>query len=199
MGDRVAVLKAGRLMQADSPQALYDRPDNLFVAGFIGSPSMNIAEATLVKADGRIHLELDQGETKLFVPEAALDRYPRAADYDGRKIAIGVRPEHFSPPDEVEPEQVWKGRRVALVEMLGAEMLVHFHTESPPIVSEDMKAAIDDDEAFEELQRKAASGGQEFTARFEPGNPPKVDSLIDVGVRTEQFHFFDPESGAALR
>jgi multiple sugar transport system ATP-binding protein len=199
MGDRVAVLKAGRLMQADSPQVLYDRPDNLFVAGFIGSPSMNIAEATLRKAEGRIHLELDRGETKLFVPDEALDRYPRAADYDGRKIAIGVRPEHFSPPEEVHPEQVWKGRRVGLVEMLGAEMLVHFHTDSPPIVSEDMRAAIDDAEAFEELQRQAESGGQEFTARFAPGAPPKIDSLIDVGVRTEHFHFFDPESGITLR
>jgi multiple sugar transport system ATP-binding protein len=199
MGDRVAVLKAGRLMQAYSPQVLYDRPDNLFVAGFIGSPSMNIAEAKLRKEDGRIFVELDRGETKLFIPEAALDKYPKAADYDGRTVAVGIRPEHFSPPSEVEPEQVWKGRRVSLVEMLGAEMLVHFHTDSPPIVSEDMKAAIDDEEAFEELQRKAKAGVQEFTARFEPGNPPRVDDRIEIGVRTENLHFFDPESGITLR
>jgi multiple sugar transport system ATP-binding protein len=199
MGDRVAVLKAGRLQQADSPQVLYDRPDNLFVAGFIGSPSMNIAEAFVRKEDGRIFLEMDRGETKLFVPDAALDKYPQAADYDGRKIAVGIRPEHFSPPGEVAPEQVWKGRRVSLVEMLGAEMLVHFHTDSPPIISEDMKAAVDDEEAYEELQRQAATGGQEFTARFEPGSPPKVDDQIEVGVRTENLHFFDPESGHALR
>jgi len=199
MGDRVAVLKAGRLMQADAPQVLYDRPDNLFVAGFIGSPSMNISEAKLRKEDGRIFVELDKGETKLFVPEVALNKYPKLADYDGRMVAVGIRPEHFSPPGEVEPEQVWKGRRVSLVEMLGAEMLVHFHTESPPIVSEDMRAAIDDAEAFEELERKAKAGGQEFTARFEPGSPPRVDDRIEVGVRTEDLHFFDPESGAALR
>jgi len=152
------VLKAGRLMQADSPQVLYDRPDNLFVAGFIGSPSMNISEATLRKADGRIHLELDKGETKLFVPEVALNKYPQIADYDGRKVAVGIRPEHFSPPAEVEPEQVWKNRRVSLVEMLGAEMLVHFHTDSPPVISEDMRAAIDDDEAFEEWSVPASNG-----------------------------------------
>ena len=160
---------------------------------------MNIAEATLRKADGRITIELDRGETSLVVPEAALGRYPRAADYDGRTVAVGIRPEHFAQPETVDASQVWKGRRVSLVEMLGAEMLVHFHTDSPPIVSEDMKAAIDDDEAFEELQRKAASGGQEFTARFDPGNPPKVDAQIDVGVRTDELHFFDPESGVALR
>ena len=199
MGDRVAVLKAGRLMQVDSPQQLYDRPDNLFVAGFIGSPSMNIAEATLRKEDGGVIVELDRGQSRLSVPVEALDRYPKAAEYDGRKIAIGIRPEHFAPPEDVGPGQVWKGRKVSLVEMLGAEMLVHFHTESPPIVSEDMRAAIDDDEAFEELERQAKAGGQEFVARFEPGSPPKTDDAIEVGVKTEHLHFFDPESGKTLR
>src|SRR5690606_14819563 len=142
---------------------------------------------TLRRSDGRMLLELDAGASQLFVPEAALDRYPGVAGYDGRKVAIGIRPEHFSPATEASPDQIWKDRRVTLVELLGAEMLVHFHTDSPPIVSEDMKAAIDDDEAFEELQRQA-SGGQEFTARFAPGVPPKIDSTIDVGVRTEQLH-----------
>jgi multiple sugar transport system ATP-binding protein len=199
MGDRVAVLKRGRLMQADSPQVLYDRPDNLFVAGFIGSPSMNIAEATLRKEDGKVFIELDRGETRLAVPDAALDRYPGAAQRDGGTVAIGIRPEHFAPPSEVGPDQVWAGRRVKLVEMLGAEMLVHFQTDSPPIVSEDMREAIDDEEAFEELQRQAASGGQEFVARFQPGSPPKTDSQIEVGVKTEHLHFFDAESGVTLR
>jgi multiple sugar transport system ATP-binding protein len=199
MGDRVAVLKAGWLQQVDSPQVLYDRPDNLFVAGFIGSPSMNISEAVIRKEDGRVFIELDRGQAKLAVPTEALDRYPKAAERDGSKVAIGIRPEHFAPPSEVGPDQVWRGRRVALVEMLGAEMLVHFHTDSPPIISEDMKAAIDDDEAFEELQRQAATGGQEFVARFEPGAAPKTDSEIEVGVKTENLHFFDAESGQALR
>jgi multiple sugar transport system ATP-binding protein len=199
MGDRVAVLKRGVLMQADAPQTLYDRPDNLFVAGFIGSPSMNIAEATLRRDDGTLWVELDRGETKLRVPDAALDKYPRAADREGGKVAIGMRPEHFSPVDEVAPDQVWKGRKVSLVEMLGAEMLVHFDTNSPPIVTDDMKEAIDDEEAFEELKRRAAEGGQTFTARFEPGNPPKMGELKDVGFQTEYLHFFDVETGEALR
>jgi multiple sugar transport system ATP-binding protein len=199
MGDRVAVLKAGWLQQVDSPQTLYDRPDNLFVAGFIGSPSMNVAEATLRKADGRLFVELDRGEVRLEVATEAIDRYPKVAERDGGRIAVGMRPEHFAPPQDVAPDQVWKGRKVQLVEMLGSEMLVHFHTASPPIISEDMRAAIDDDEAFEELERQAKSGGQELVARFEPGSPPKLGSLVDVGVRTENLHFFDPESGLALR
>jgi multiple sugar transport system ATP-binding protein len=199
MGDRVAVLMRGRLMQADSPQVLYDRPDNLFVAGFIGSPSMNIAEATIRKQDGGVFVEFDRGETLLAIPDAALERYPQVAQRDGGKVAVGIRPEHFADPSEVAPGQVWKGRRVGLVEMLGAEMLVHFHTTSSPVVSEDMREAIDDAEAFEELQRKAAEGGQEFVARREPGAPPKIDELIDIGVKTENLHFFDFDSGLALR
>jgi multiple sugar transport system ATP-binding protein len=199
MGDRVAVLKRGVLMQADAPQTLYDRPDNLFVAGFIGSPSMNIAEGTLRREDGALWLELDRGESKLRVDERALDKYPRAADRDGGRVAVGMRPEHFVPVDKVAPDQVWKGRKVSLVEMLGAEMLVHFETTSPPIVTDDMKEAIDDEEAFEEIKRKAAEGGQTFTARFEPGSPPKTGELQDVGFETEALHFFDIETGEALR
>jgi multiple sugar transport system ATP-binding protein len=198
MGDRVAVLKRGVLMQADAPQALYDSPDNLFVAGFIGSPSMNLAAATLRKRDGEVFVELDGGSTTLKVDSRALDKYPLAAERDGGTVAVGMRPEHYAPPEEVGPDQVWKGREVTLTEMLGAEMLVHFKTASPPIVSDDMREAIDDEEAFEELKREAASG-QTFTARFEPGNPPKPGTQIDIGFRTEYLHFFDPESGKALR
>jgi multiple sugar transport system ATP-binding protein len=112
MGDRVAVLKAGWLQQVDSPQQLYDRPDNLFVAGFIGSPSMNVAEATLRKAEGRVFVELDKGQVRLEVATEAIDRYPKVAERDGGKIAVGMRPEHFAPPQDVPPDQVWKGRKV---------------------------------------------------------------------------------------
>jgi multiple sugar transport system ATP-binding protein len=199
MGDRVAVLRAGRLQQVDSPQTLYDRPDNLFVAGFIGSPSMNIASGKLVKQDGKVYVEFDRGETLLEVPDAALDRYPKAADLDGADVAIGIRPEHFAPPNEVGEGMVWKNREVEIVEMLGSEMLVHFKTDSPPIVTEDMRAAIDDDDAFDELKRQAEAGGQTFTARFEPDNPPKPGARVDVGVKTEEMHFFDAENGLALR
>jgi multiple sugar transport system ATP-binding protein len=199
MGDRVAVLKRGVLMQADSPQTLYDRPDNLFVAGFIGSPSMNIAEATLVRENGQVFVELGRTRNRLRVDDRALQRYPRVAEREGGRVAIGLRPEHFAPAGDVPADQVWSGRQVTLVEVLGAEMLVHIGTSAPPIISDDMREAIDDDEAFEQLKRQAAEGGQVFTARFEPGNPPSIGDKIDVGFRTEYLHFFDPESGAALR
>jgi multiple sugar transport system ATP-binding protein len=199
MGDRVAVLKAGELQQCDAPQTLYDRPDTIFVAGFIGSPSMNLAEAQLAEEGGSYFVELEKGTTRLRVQEAAIEEYPGLRDRVGQRIAVGMRPEHFTAPDEVPADQVWKGREIALVEMLGAEMLVHFKTGAPPIVSEDMRAAIDDEEAFEELQKQAAAGGQEFVARFEPGSPPKVGDRRDYGFETEYLHFFDPDSGQALR
>ena len=199
MGDRVAVLKRGRLMQVDAPQTLYDRPDNLFVAGFMGSPSMNLALGTIHRRDGEVFVELDQGATRLRVPEAALDRYPKVAERDGGSVAVGMRPEHFAPPDEVAQDQVWRDREVTLVELLGAEMLVHFQTSSPAIVTDDMREAMDDDEAFEGLKRQADTGGQSFTARFEPTHRATAGDRADIGLRTERLHFFDPDGGQALR
>jgi multiple sugar transport system ATP-binding protein len=202
MGDRVAVLKRGVLMQADAPQALYDNPDNLFVGGFMGSPAMNFAEGDFIKENGQYEVRLGTGQsqTVLDVQDGAIDRYPRVRDYEGKRVAVGMRPEHFFRADSSTPEgMVWRGRRVTLVEQLGAEILVHFGTSAPPIITEDMREAIDDAEAFAELERQARTGGQVFTARFEPGSPPKIDELIDVGFRTEYLHFFDLDSGAALR
>ena len=202
MGDRVAVLKRGVLQQVDSPQHLYDNPDNLFVGGFIGSPAMNFAEGDFVKENGQYKVVIGTGDTKttLDVEDGAIDRYPRVTEYEGRKLAIGMRPEHFFQPDGSTPDGlIWRQRRVTLVEMLGAEMLVHFGTSAPPIVSDDMREAVDDAEAFAELERRAREGGQVFTARFEPGSPPKVNDKIDVGFRTGYLHFFDIEKGHALR
>jgi multiple sugar transport system ATP-binding protein len=202
MGDRVAVLKRGELQQADSPQHLYDNPDNLFVGGFIGSPAMNLAEGDFVKENGQYKVKVgtSDSQTALDVDDGALDRYPRVREYEGKRVAVGMRPEHFFLPDSSTPAGlIWRGRRVTLVEMLGAEMLVHFGTSAPPIVSEDMREAVDDAEAFAELERRAREGGQIFTARFDPGAPPSINSTIDVAFRTEYLHFFDLESGVALR
>jgi len=200
MGDRVAVLKRGVLQQTDPPQTLYSRPDNLFVAGFIGSPSMNIAEASVVREDGVLEVELGRSGTRLRVAEGAVEQYPGVVERVGGRVAVGIRPEHLVPASQVGAGQVWAGRKVTLVELLGSEMLVHFGTSAPPIVSEDMREAIDDAEAFEELERAAAEGGQEFVAKFEPeDNPPHIGTTVDVGVQTDQLHFFDIETGQALR
>ncbi len=198
MGDRVAVLKRGVLQQVDSPQHLYDFPDNLFVAGFIGSPSMNIAEGTIINEDG--WWVLLGSTTKLRIGQGALDRYPGVMGKAGAKVAVGMRPEHFYFPKADTPKDViWPGRNVTLVELLGSEVLVHIGTSAPPIISEDMRAAVDDDEAFERLKEQAREGGQVFTARFEPGHAPKLGELTDVAFNSDHFHFFDLDTGAALR
>jgi multiple sugar transport system ATP-binding protein len=199
MGDRVAVLNRGLLMQVDTPQHLYDNPDNLFVAGFIGSPAMNLAEGAIVKENGTLVVKLGSA-TSLRIGEGSLKRYPKVGEYVGKTVGVGMRPEHFFRPEGTEaPEDVWKGRRVTLVEQLGSEMVVHFGTSAAPVVTEQMRDAVDDPEAFADLERRAREGGQVFTARFQPGDPPAFDDLIDVAFRPDYFHFFDMETGAALR
>ena len=198
MGDRVAVLKKGVLMQVDAPQRLYERPDNLFVAGFIGSPAMNLGLARVGGSASELTIDLGDGQT-MRVAQGALDEYPGVAQRIGSDVAVGMRPEHFLRADEAGEGATWTGRRVALVEMLGAEMLVHFDTSVHPVLSEDMKEAVDDPDAYAELERAAREGGQRFVARFEPGSPPKIGDEMTVGFRTDRLHFFDPSTGEALR
>jgi multiple sugar transport system ATP-binding protein len=196
MGDRVAVLKRGELMQVDAPQTLYDRPDNLFVAGFIGSPAMNLAQARL-EADGSV-LNAVLGDFRLVVPSQAIDAYPRVRDLDGKDVAIGMRPEHFFRPDSSVPENRRFSAEIRLVEALGSETLVHFKTATRPIISDDMREAVDDADAFAELEKGAKEGGQSFTARLDPGAPPKLGSTIELAFNTDRLHFFDLDTGAAL-
>jgi multiple sugar transport system ATP-binding protein len=199
MGDRVAVLKRGVLQQADSPQHLYDHPDNLFVGGFIGSPSMNIAEGTIERDDGKLYVKMET-MSRLRIDEHALDRYPKVPEYAWRRVAVGMRPEHFYRPDAAVPDdQKMPRREVMLVEALGSEILVHFATSAPPVITEDMREAIDDADAFADLERHAREGGQQFVARLDPGRPPKLGEQVDMAFRTEFLHFFDLDSGRALR
>ncbi|HEX6232639.1 MAG TPA: sn-glycerol-3-phosphate ABC transporter ATP-binding protein UgpC [Jiangellaceae bacterium] len=199
MGDRVAVLKLGELQQVDSPQALYDNPDNLFVAGFIGSPAMNLAEGTVDDVDGEIRVKLGT-LSSLKVNDKALERYPGLRSRVGGKVAVGMRPEHFFRADGSTPQdQMMPERNVTMVELLGSEVLVHFGTSASPIITEDMRQAVDDPEAFAEMEREAREGGQQFVSKMEPQDAPKVGDRVDVGFRADQMHFFDIETGLALR
>jgi multiple sugar transport system ATP-binding protein len=196
MGDRVAVMKRGVLQQADAPQTLYSKPDNLFVAGFIGSPAMNIAEAALTRDNG--HMTVDVGGHHIAVSDEAHARYPRLKNYSGDKVIIGMRPEHFVRGADC-PEDQRMEVEAGLVEALGADVLVHFETKAKPVVTEDMREAVDDADAFAELERAAARGGQMFTARLEPRDMPKQGERIQLGFRSAEMHFFDLDDGLALR
>jgi multiple sugar transport system ATP-binding protein len=192
MGDRVAVLNRGELQQVDLPQRLYDRPQNLFVAGFVGSPAMNLAEAS-VERDGD-NPKIVVGSATLSIPDAALDQYGRVLEYTGKKVAVGLRPEHFFRPDSSVPDEARMRVEVQLVEALGSEVLVHFEVDAPPVLAEATHEVLAE---FEPAATRA--GSQQFTARFEPGDPPKAGETIDVAFRSEYFHFFDLETGEALR
>ena len=198
MGDRVAVLKRGVLMQVDAPQTLYDRPNNLFVAGFIGSPAMNIAAGKLDRSGDDLTCTI--GDVTLTVAPEALEHYPRIAEHVGKKVAVGLRPEHFYRPTGDSPRgEIFPGREVALVELLGSEMLVHIKTEGEGVISDEMRAAVDDEDAFAALEAQAKSGTLEFVTRFDPNNPPKVGRREDIAFHTRELHFFDYETGQALR
>ncbi len=199
MGDRVAVLKAGELQQVASPQELYERPDNLFVAGFIGSPSMNLGRGRVEKDESGFMVTLDEN-AKLRLADGALDQYPGVRNYAGKDVVVGMRPEHFSRASDSTPaDQKLVQQPAALVELLGSEVLLHFTTGAGAIISEDTRAAMDDAEAFAELEHAAATGTQQFVARLEPHEAPKTGTKVDLVFKTEHMHFFDIETGAALR
>ena len=196
MGDRVAVLKRGELQQVDTPQCLYHNPDNLFVAGFIGSPAMNIAVADVVQEDGQCVVKL--GSITLPVTDGAVHRYPRVRDYTGQRIAVGLRPEHFTR--ELSGATVGTmDIEVKLVEALGSDVLVHFKTDASPVMSDDIREAVDDDDAFANIERAARTGAHTFVARIDPKDIPRAGDQLKLAFHSDELHFFDLERGTALR
>jgi multiple sugar transport system ATP-binding protein len=196
LGSRVAVLKDGELMQVDTPQMLFDAPDNLFVATFIGSPAMNLAEARLVRDQGPMLVFADH---KVPLPEQLVSSREGLDRYFDRPLIVGMRPS--SMEDGAFAPQDWprvKGE-VAVTEELGSEVNLIFHMAAPPVHHDIMiarfdKAAKDEVEA-EEL---AGEGHGLWTARVNPKTSAKVGRTVDLAVDTSGFHFFDKDSGLAI-
>jgi multiple sugar transport system ATP-binding protein len=199
MGDEVAVMNKGYVQQVDSPQELYDRPVNLFVAGFIGSPSMNLIEAELIEANGSYSVRF--ADRTLRVDEA-LSKRSSLSRFVGRKLIVGVRPEDIS--DASLMSSVPEGRTipvtVELREAMGAEVYVHFALDAPPVLTEDTRdLAIDaGDAALEALEEGAQQHRNEFVARFHPRTRVGEGERAEVYVDTRNLHFFDPDSGEGL-
>src|SRR3954462_4518067 len=145
MGDRVAVMSAGRLQQVDTAQVLYDQPLNEFVAGFIGSPAINLVEAQLAQTNG--HLSISFGEHTVPVDERAARNHSRLKDYLGKEIILGIRPEDFE--DASLESDVPADRRIKvtcdLTEPLGAEVLMYFSSEATGVVSSAVEAEARED------------------------------------------------------
>ncbi|MFI0356118.1 ABC transporter ATP-binding protein [Actinomadura sp. 9N407] len=195
LGDRVAVMKKGELQQVAPPQELYDRPANLFVAGFIGSPAMNLLQARLAGDAGAARLEV--GGQTLELPAGALRDRPALAPYLGRDVVVGIRPEDM---EDAELAEAGGGARLAatadLVEAMGSDVLVHFAVEAERVVTEDTRELARD--AGTDVLGVLDAPRTDLVARFSPRTRVKVGDPVEVRVDTGRLHFFDIETGASI-
>jgi multiple sugar transport system ATP-binding protein len=200
MGDRVAVIRKGVLQQVGPPQFLYDHPANLFVGGFIGSPAMNIVQATLTRADGAAALGF--GDVRLALPPEVLTERPDLGGFDGRSVIVGIRPEDMEDASLVSDAPTDRRIRstVILREALGADVLVHFNVEAPAVATEDARELAGDvgQEALEAVERAAQTGTSTFLARLNPRTEARKGGPIELVVDVHRLHFFDPETGLGI-
>ena len=193
MGHRVAVMRDGVLQQVDTPQHLYDAPMNLFVASFVGSPPMNLFEATIVQENGRISCRV--GQVELELPSDVVAQRPALAEYEGRSVAIGIRPE------DVREAVGWDGARlrgrILLVESLGSEQLVHIEIAATPLERSDLidTAAQPPGPSLgvEDLERAVTLLG-----RFDRHLLLVPGEAVVVAIDPRLLHFFDLETGVAI-
>jgi multiple sugar transport system ATP-binding protein len=198
MGDRVAVIRKGELQQVATPQELYDKPVNLFVGGFIGSPAMNLIEATLEGANGG--LALKAGAQRIILTEETLKERPALKAYEGRTIVLGIRPEDLEDAslEQVGPNDQRMRARVELREALGSEIMVHFTVEARPAVTEDVRELARDVGDESVVEARAEKTHATMVGRFGPRTQVRVGDVMDVALDTRSLHFFDPESGIAI-
>jgi multiple sugar transport system ATP-binding protein len=200
MGDRVAVMRKGVLQQVDTPQSLYEHPTNLFVAGFIGSPAMNMVEASIVPADGALAVKL--AEFQLPVPDEVMAERPDLRQYEGRKVVVGIRPEDMEDASLVSEAPAERRIRstVELREALGSDVVAHFPIDAPPPVTEEAidLAADVGQEAVERVQETVEASRSNFMARLNPRTRATQGEPIELVVDTHRLHFFDPDTGLGI-
>ena len=200
MGDRVAVIRKGELQQAEAPQDLYDHPVNIFVAGFIGSPAMNMVEALVSRQNGGVSVEF--AGNQLRVDDELLKERPGLKRFEGRKVVLGIRPEDFEDASLVPraPNDRRIPATVDLREALGSEVLIHFRVKAPVVLTEDTKELAVDvgAEALEDLEQVAEQGETTFVAQLNPRTRAQRGQEIELFVDTRRLHFFDPETGLGI-
>jgi multiple sugar transport system ATP-binding protein len=184
MGDRVTVMRDGRLQQVDTPQNLYDSPDNIFVAAFIGSPAQNLYDATVGEGARSVKL----GSQEVDLPESVVLKRPGLRAYAGKDVVVGMRPEHLRAESATSAGPKITGD-VDLVEALGSELVVHFTIDAHRVIAE---GAVDKDEA-------AALQSGEGVARLDAKTPVKPGDRMTFSVDIEDMQFFDPKTGLAVR
>jgi multiple sugar transport system ATP-binding protein len=199
MGDRVAVMRKGEIQQVAAPQDLYDRPVNLFVGGFIGSPAMNVLEARLERSNGG--LTAVAGSQRIGLGEETVSARPALKAYEGRDVILGIRPEDLEDAKletDTPADRRLKGK-VALREALGSEIMVHFTVDAQAAVTDETKELAKDAGA-EGLGQAGPleGGGAAMVGRFGARSRVREDEETEVAVDTRALHFFDPETGLGI-
>jgi multiple sugar transport system ATP-binding protein len=197
MGDRVAVLRGGHLQQIASPQELYDRPVNLFVAEFIGSPAMNLVRATLGRDDGEASVRF--AEHSLTVPSAVVSARAGLERYAGREVVLGIRPEDLEDASVARPAP---GANTLSVEVdiredMGSEVVLHFAVAGDPVETEEVLEAMEEEDVADAVHERSRRGVP-FIARVERATAAREGKRLDLAVVTERLHFFDPETGLGI-
>ena len=202
MGDRVAVMRGGLLQQIEAPQVLYERPQNLFVAEFIGSPAMNLVRADLARVNGDLRLRF--GDHDLRVTDSTLGRHPGLEGFDGRQVVLGARPEDME--DASLAGQAADGARLAIVcdirEDMGSEVYVHFNVPGEPVTTKEVLEAHvveSPEDAETRMAAQHASGsGVRFVARLDRMTRAREREPLELVVDLDRVHLFDPESGLRI-
>jgi multiple sugar transport system ATP-binding protein len=197
MGDRIAVMRKGELQQVGKPQELYDRPVNLFVGGFIGSPAMNMFEATLARTNGGLAVEI--GDQRLALGEEALSVHPGLKEFEGRTIVLGIRPEDVEDAALVSDMPADRRLRgtIELTEALGSEIVAHISIDAKPALTEDVRELAQD--IGEDLQDPAeAEAMTTLVGRLNARSGLRQGDTAELAVDTRALHFFDLETGAGI-
>jgi multiple sugar transport system ATP-binding protein len=190
LGDRVAVMRDGFLQQVGSPSDLYERPVNLFVAEFIGSPAMNLVGADIARENGTLRARF--GENSL-----AVEGRPGLAQFAGRRVILGVRPEDLEDAAVTGRTGATISAVVDIREDLGSDVLVHFGVGAPAVRGEDVQAALGSD-AVAATSGETHRKGSVFTARVARESRAREGEPIKVAVETSRLHFFEIETGNAI-
>src|SRR6266511_2579267 len=195
MADRAAVMRKGELQQVAEPQELYDKPVNLFVGGFIGSPAMNMLEAKIERADGA--LTAVAGDQRVTIDDEALAAKPALSSYEGRNIVLGIRPEDLEDAalaSDVPPDRRLRGV-VQLREALGSEIIVHFTIGARSAMTEDVRELAAD---VGEVLPEDAHPETTMVARFGARSRAREGETAEIAVDTRALHFFDPETSLGI-
>ncbi|HEX4527585.1 MAG TPA: sn-glycerol-3-phosphate ABC transporter ATP-binding protein UgpC [Gaiellaceae bacterium] len=199
MGDRVAVMRKGEIQQVDDPQTLYDRPLNLFVGGFIGSPSMNMLDATIESANGGLAAKV--GEQEIALGTETLEQRPGLKAFSGKRVVLGIRPEDLEDAaleSDFPTERILKGR-LELRESLGSEIMAHFAIKGAHAETDEIRELAKDAGASETEPQIGVSEDEAIVVgRFGARSRVKQGDEVSAVVDTRALHFFDPETGMGI-